>query len=229
MVYNKRKSKRSFKRKRNFRRKFRKSNFSKAPMPNRFATKLRYVGSAQLNPAVGLPAVHVVNAIGCFDPDVTAAGHQPRGFDQLMTMYDHYTVIGSKITVDFCNTANSAGEASTIGIAVKDTATAYTDANNYLEGRNIISTVLPSANTGGPAPMRTLHKAMSTRKFLGVSKPLSSDTIRGDVTANPTDSSYFHIFIQALANVAADLPSYAIQFRVEYLVVFTEPVQPAQS
>ena len=34
-------------------------------------------------------------------PNHTGVGHQPLYFDQLMTIYNHYIVIGAKITVKF--------------------------------------------------------------------------------------------------------------------------------
>ena len=37
----------------------------------------------------------------CADPNHTGVGHQPLYFDQLMTIYNHYIVIGAKITVKF--------------------------------------------------------------------------------------------------------------------------------
>ena len=36
-----------------------------------------------------------------FDPDFTGTGHQPYYFDQFATIYQRYTVIGSKLTATF--------------------------------------------------------------------------------------------------------------------------------
>jgi hypothetical protein len=35
-----------------------------------------------------------------FDPDYSVGGHQPRGFDQWMTMYNKYCVIGATVTIE---------------------------------------------------------------------------------------------------------------------------------
>jgi len=43
------------------------------------------------------------SANGLFDPNTTGTGHQPMGFDQMMLMYEQYTVFASKITVEFIN------------------------------------------------------------------------------------------------------------------------------
>jgi hypothetical protein len=69
----------------------------KAPIPNKFATKLRYSESVNIDPSLGgVPGVHVFNASSCYDPNTTGIGHQPRGFDQWMAMFDHFTVVGSR-------------------------------------------------------------------------------------------------------------------------------------
>lgn len=36
----------------------------------------------------------------CYDPNYTGVGHQPRGFDQWMNIYNNYTVIGARVKVE---------------------------------------------------------------------------------------------------------------------------------
>lgn len=36
----------------------------------------------------------------CYDPNYTAIGHQPRGFDQWMNIYNNYTVIGARVKIE---------------------------------------------------------------------------------------------------------------------------------
>lgn len=202
--------------------------FSKAPVPNRMATKLRYVEYTTLDPgAAGLAAVHIVTANGCYDPNISGVGHQPRGFDQLMTFYDHYTVVSSKITVDFANPTASATNSLAIGIALKDNNTPYGNYNDYAEGRNVVSMLLPATTASSGGHVRTLSKTFSTRKFLGVASPLSNAYVRGDVASNPTEEAYFHIYCAPLGLV--DSSYIRIQYRIEYNVIFTEPKQPTQS
>lgn len=204
-------------------------SFTKAPMPNRFASKLRYVSYANLDPGLaGIAGVQIVNAMGCYDPDITGVGHQPRGFDQLMTMYDHYTVIGSRITVEFVQKLAGSYNAMSIGIACKDDSVALTDVNDYLEGRNVVSTVLPPSASAEPSRIRVLSKSFSTKKFMGISHPMSSSNCRGSATTNPADSGYFHIFAAPL-NTTSDQAAITVQYRIDFLVIFTEPKQPAQS
>lgn len=205
-------------------------SFSKAPMPNRFATKLRYAESFSINPPTGgVAGTYVFVANGLYDPNVTGTGHQPRGFDQFMTMYDHYTVIGSKITATFTS-AGIVGTSGplTVGIALKDGTLTASNKNDYMEGRNVKSGVLLRAAGSDEAHKITLSKSFSTKKFLGVSHPLSSNVLRGSVSSNPIEDAYFHLFAQIMTG-AVDSAPIEVQVVIDYLTVFTEPKQPAQS
>lgn len=202
--------------------------FRKAPMPNKFATKLRYSEYSTLNTgAGGTAAAHVVKANGLYDPNYTGTGHQPRGFDQLMTMYDHFTVIGAKISVDWSTNSSASIGPLQVGISVKDSATTYSDGNDYAEGRNVVSRVIRSTSASGNAGYMHLSKQFSTAKFLGRSKVLADPELKGSVSADPTEGAYFHIWCAPLST--NDEPALTIKYRVDYLVVFTEPKQPDQS
>lgn len=229
------KTKRNFSRKRLYRRKRRylKRNmlsFSKAPMPNKFATKLRYAESFSLNPpAGGLVGAYIFSANGLYDPNYTGTGHQPRGWDQFMTMYDHATVIGSKITVHF-TTAGVVGTSGplTVGIALKDGTTTASSKNDYMEGRNVRSGILRRNATTDDCYTLSLSKTFSAKKFLGISKPMSSSLLRNSASGNPSEQAWFHLFAQVLTG-ATDSASIDCQVVIDYLCVFTEPKQPAQS
>ena len=63
--------------------------------------KMRYVEEFELNPGLGSVASYVFRANGLYDPNYTGAGHQPYGFDQWMTYYNQFTVLGSKMKAIF--------------------------------------------------------------------------------------------------------------------------------
>ena len=76
--------------------------------PTRQSVKLRWVENVQLNPALGSMAYYRFRANSIHQPDLTSAStHQPRGHDQWAQVYDHYTVIGSKIMVSGFNNAGN--------------------------------------------------------------------------------------------------------------------------
>lgn len=218
------KTKKSRARPRRYYRKRNMLSFQKAPMPNKFAAKLRYQETVSVNPgAAGTAGVQVFSANGIYDTNITGTGHQPRGFDQFMTMYDHYTVIGAKITATFVEGASYDNH---VWIALKDSSTTYSDPNDYLEGRNVISRVLPHSGTG-QSGIRTLVKTCSTGKFLGRSKVMSDSELKGNSSGNPNEQAFFHVGVAPLTS--ADESSQNITVRIDFLVIFTEPKQPSQS
>lgn len=202
-------------------------SFSKAPIPNKFAAKLRYSEYVTVDPAAGgISGVHVWNASSCYDPNTTGVGHQPRGFDQWMSMFDHFVVVGCKITATFCLVNQTIDRAATCGISLKDSPATNPDYNDYMEGRNVTSRLI----TGGArsdARTVTLSKTYSPRKFLSITKPLSSQLIRGSAQSNPSENAYFHTWIAPAGTV--DMDGCTIQVVIDYLVVFVEPKNPAQS
>lgn len=208
--------------KRPYRRKNNQMVIKKSPMPLRFATKLRYVENVQINPpAAGLCGTYVFNAGGVYDPNTTGTGHQPRGFDQIMAMYDHCVVIGSTCTATL--THNSSATINEIcGIALRDGATVDTDPNDYQEGGTVRTQHLTTYH-----PTKTLRLGYSPKKFLGISHPLSYATLKNGATSNPSESAYFHIFSAGLGST--DPSAIDVTIQIDYLCVFMEPKDVAQS
>lgn len=203
----------------------------KAPLPNSMLVKMKYSDrTITINPAVGGIGTHIMAANDMFNPDISTTffDHQPRGFDQLMTMYDHFTVIASKITVSFTPKETAVTRHNAIcGIALKDSNTPPTDANDYIESRNVsFKQLAVAAGTGNG--IVTVSKTFSAKKFLGRSHPLSDSELKGNVAGGPTEKAYFHIFVEA-NDPALDLGSTNSFVYIEYTAVLTEPRQPTVS
>lgn len=141
------------------------------PLGVKLKTKFIYSDRFVLNPpGVGIADTVVFSANGLFDPNITGAGHQPRGFDQLIgVLYDHAVVIASKITVYATNTDTA--DSSILAITLRDTTTSTTVVENIQENRYVKNTILAPLNSG--VNSRTLTMACNPNDFLGVSKPLS--------------------------------------------------------
>lgn len=199
-------------------------SFAKAPVPNKMFTKMIYVENDRtFDPPLGAPGVFVFSANGLYDPNITQVGHQPRGFDQLMQLYDHYVVLGSTITVQFYNThANN----NICFVALKDSATPQTSLNDYLEGRNVAYKC--GTGTLETHSITTITKNFSAKKFLGRSSVLSDPELKGSASANPIEQAYYHIGL-GTHSPTADEGTVRFVARISYLVCLIEPKQPAQS
>lgn len=220
MPYRRRRRKRRFKRRR--KRRYGYNPFGKTLLGNKHACKLRYHDFISLDPAAaGIPAVHVFSCNGIYDTDITGTGHQPRGFDEISALYDHYTVVGAKLTATF--TVNTLAADVICGIAQKDDAVVYTAINNYMESRNVKSRGL----IVGQGPLVTLISKASPKKFLGRPGILTEDNLRGSISANPAEQMYFHIFAGPLTT--DNVGTMDVSIVIDFLVVFTEPRNPGQS
>ncbi len=84
----------------------RKSGMVKVPrnrlaFPQSMKTKLRYSERVEFTPTSTAVIVATFRGNGLNDPYADLGGHQPRGFDQFMDIYQKYTVLSSTCTAQF--------------------------------------------------------------------------------------------------------------------------------
>ena len=60
----------------------------------RLRCRLRYSTNLAIVTGVLGTATNIFNLNSLYDPDRTGVGHQPRGFDQIKTLYNRYRVYG---------------------------------------------------------------------------------------------------------------------------------------
>jgi len=187
-------------------------------------SKLIYNESQVINPTGAAATAYVFSANGLYDPNITGLGHQPMGFDQLMLLYEHYTVLSAKITVSFQN--ETAAEQAHVGIALFPDASIETNHSKLIEN-GLLKRTWVSPPLSGMSQKWLTHK-VDIAKLNGVPKSIVGDaSYRGDVASNPTEQSYFHIFGFNLSTVNA--VRVFLDVTIEYDAVFTEPRKLAQS
>lgn len=212
-------------RKKRYRRKRNQLAFAKSPVPLKMFTKLKYVWQGTIDPpAAGTGNQNVFSGNGCYDPDISGVGTQPRGFDQLMALYDHYVVLGSKCTARFSSI--DASNAQMVYIALRDSSTQTGAFNNYAEGGNISYKVLAPRGTGESS--QTVTYKASVKKFLGRSRVLSDPELKGSTSNNPTEQCFFHVGVDPM-DTTVDSAGAIIVVEIEYLVALIEPKVPTQS
>lgn len=224
-VYKKKKRSRKYSRKYANRSRSRRYKITKAPLPNYMMVKMRYQTNIVLDHGIAGIAVHVFSANGLYDPDITGTGHQPRGYDQLMTMYDHYVVMGSKITAAFASRSSAANTNANIGIALKDSYGTVSDANEYMEGRNQIFKAIEQIN---PSGCPKLTKTFSAKRFFGRTNVKDNQEFQGTINDNPAEQAYYHVWMQAF-NSTVDVNPLDVNVFIDFIVLLREPKQPAQS
>lgn len=189
-----------------------------SPMRKTFKARLKYCENAiSLNPDAGGAASYVFSANGLYDPNISGAGHQPSGFDEFMTMYNHYVVIGAKLTCTFVNTDSVYTQQ--VAIAARDSATPQADIRTSIEAGTCIHSVL--SPSGHDRATQTLVYNLNPNKYLGRSKPLADPQLKGSSAANPTEQVYFHIM--ADPGNSSNSAIVGATVLIEYTVILIEP------
>lgn len=163
--------------------------------------------------AAGVLTVRQFRANGMFDPDITGTGHQPYYFDQMSAVYDHYTVIGSRIILRVLKSDNTQYP-TTVGIFVNDDSTVTPSITGLLEHPSSVHTIV-----GNSDQRATLIRNWSAKKTFG-GTVLSNDNLQGSPTADPTEQSVFTIFIDSTSS--AQQTSVTMDITIEYIAVWDE-------
>lgn len=185
-------------------------------------TKLRYAieFNQTISSTSGSVGYRIFNANSMFDPRTASGGHQPRGFDQLMSMFDHYCVLSSKIVVRCMgNTTVSAMKQTCMSLVLNDTSVPISSHSDIAESRRVKIAYL--------SPQRdqcSLSMNYSTSNFFNrgskLSDLLADKELSGSATANPAEMAHYHINCQCVAG-----QDQTVEFAgyIDFVVCFHEP------
>lgn len=193
---------------------------SSSPLGKSFKMYTKYVETAvSLNPGVGgTPAHYVFSANGVYDPNVTGTGHQVLGFDQIMPMYDHYTVIGSRIKIIGANT--TATNNQYLILSLSDSAVSVSDIRQLIENGNCRYNIL-SVDQGDHG-VETLTLNFNPKRFFSHKSVMDNRALQGSIAGNPSEQAYYHITVAPMDG-SSDSGVVRVHVEIEYIVVFTEP------
>lgn len=197
---------------------------STSGFPTQKVVSLRYAECVGLNAGAGVIASYAFRANSIFDPNSTGTGHQPYAHDQWAILYNHYVVLGSKITVH-ASVSNTTGQYQAngiVGIHLDDDGTLPgTTTQEMMElPRTKYSRVnLSSVSNKGVR----VSKNYSARRFHGIKDVKDNiNRIGAAVGANPTEQAYFVIWYGS-TDSAEDSTSLALAVQIDYIIQYTEP------
>lgn len=194
--------------------------FRKNAFPPKYEVTLRYADQANITLS-GLSTGNgqwLFSCNGLFDPNITGTGHQPMYFDQLMAIYDHYTVVRSRITVQFAYQTSTLSTVNPIQVAlfIDDDTTPGTTSNiNTATERGDASTGMALTTQG---VFTKLYKTWNAVTFFG-KNPLANDNLQGTSSTNPSEQSYYVIQAQDLSGAEGTVQ---VKVLIEYDTVFDE-------
>lgn len=204
------------------RRRNKKLKLYRTPVPTTMPVKLRYAGYKTLALVSTMNNSQFVRCNSMFDPDETGVGHQPRGFDQFMTLYDHFTVLGARITCTFIN-RNTTSLPVIAYVALRDTNVGVSTYNNVMELGSIKTKTL--SHPEGDQGSQIISKNYSAKRFFGRS-PIGVDSLQGTAATNPTEGAFFECGIQTLNTNTFNVD---LRYVIDFVAILSEPKQPAES
>lgn len=189
------------------------ANFGKAPFPASLSSTLKYTEIIQITNSVTGHQYNAFNASSMYDPNESIGGFQPRYFDQLMAIYNHFTVTKSRITVSLEN-VDVATAASTFGVFLDDDKFPNCSAQrDYLERPGCNYTTSVPNRTGSKTSVGKVYDAY---KVFGPGV-LNNALHRGSATNNPTEGQHFIVFTVGGVGVVTTLI-----VTIEYTATFSE-------
>lgn len=180
--------------------------------------KMTYSTFFTINPGIGAVGTYLFSANGIYDPDVTGAGHQPAGFDELMNLYAEYVVVGSTIRVIARSSADN--QDFFFGVALERTTATYTDFDRYVENGNCKWTWCDAPNRGGESHAQVFHKCDMRMANTDV---LTDSDFFGTNAANPAEQRFYHILC-CPCDRTSDIGAQNFSVVIDFDVIFRDRV-----
>lgn len=170
-----------------------------------------------------LATTQVYRANDVYDPDYSNAGHQPRGFDQIVAMFRNFVVLGSKIVTTWGYGQGSAtSHDMNCSIILKDGTSAMSDAEDIMEHPRVKHKIM-TAEVGDK--IQIVHKY--SWRLNGIRNPLDMTTLWGSSAASPTEGWFYHL--NAFTNDGTNSELAHFSGYIDYTVAFFHAQQPSSS
>lgn len=213
--------KRSYRRKR---KPFNATKISGVMLGNSKRVTLKFGQVASIDAGVGAMGGF---AVAASNPHAAvSSGHdQPRGFDQLMALYDHFVVMGAKAKFTFCSQSDTT-LTSLVGVSLADSNAIQTSALEVLESRQTRTKCLSTRSAGDA--IQTIWHSYNAAKFFNVKDPKGKGSLLGTASSSPSDNAYWIVQAGA-ADGSSDIGVVPVIIEVWYDILLLEPKTPATS
>lgn len=182
---------------------------------------LRYHEDFSINGgSSGLPDYYTFSATSLRDPNVSGIGHQPRGFDQLMSLFTHYIV--DEVLIEVFYQSNLTRECVSF-IQVRDAPPTLMSRNDAFECQTMTEGYIGSTNAGYGGK---LQMTVKPNEFLGLKK--HDDGMKGSTLANPPADVYLTVGLMSI-DPGVDIAPTNVVVKLTYKVTLIEPKEPGAS
>ncbi len=170
-------------------------SISNGAFPLRLENTTRYSAITSVSMSGGYGS-YKYSTNGLFDVDITGTGRQPLYFDQLIAIYNHYTVTKSKIKVTVLPTGSTDLPPMVFSLWIDDDTQAVPENGALFERSGTKNKVVSKASTDN-----SLISYWNAERFFGPGAE-TNPNLRGTATANPFELSafVFSLYSQDLIN-----------------------------
>lgn len=190
---------------------------------------------------------------GLFDPNSTGIGHQPRGFDQWMQIYNKYTVIGARVKVEPLSRSGGDASSTTMFGFIDDDADSDGHSITDLIELNMpgtrykyveISSSTNNASLKNSKRNPVMYFKVGMKKFFGLAKKTQmlkatrhgdADTsaassvlelYTGQATTNPPEKCYLKLHTEGVGGGTSGVLA---RVTVKYITIFHDPKEIGSS
>lgn len=183
---------------------------------NTLRTTHRYQDNFTVTGSLGASGVYVFSANGLYDPNITGAGHQPAGYDEMQALFADYVVVGftAKLIAKNTNTTASA----LFGMYICKTSTTYTSLQRYAENGSGYYKAAGASNLTND--MVELYCKGDMNQLIG-DNVLQDPQMYGDGSRNPTEGRFIHVTVSSF-DVTSSISSAQCNIEIVYDVVWRD-------
>lgn len=171
-----------------------------AVFPKTMRTKLTYAENISITSSLGVPYNYLFSVNGCYDPNITGTGTQPRYFDTLCgatntaAPYYNYRVFGSKITIEAIATGgDSTACRGFMGIGLYNTTTSGPSSLFEMRARKDYKTKFIGYWSGGHDMCKISRNCKSVAPLFGIKDIKDDLNLAGDYSYNPATEARWAI------------------------------------
>lgn len=202
-------------------------NLSLEVVPHIKFARLRYASNDAMSINNSFQTQNKFSLNGLYDPDISGIGHQPYGFDQMMSLYNTYVVLGAKIKILARPGSTSNTYPMNLYCEMSELSSIqYTnEIANEKPGIKKLTFNSSASNVYNPERRQTLW--WSAKKWFRAKdrqELINQDEYTGNSTSNPNHQAFLYITYQAqdLQQTTAVLYTDVV---IDYIVAFINPKQ----
>lgn len=194
--------------------------------PHAIVSKLRFCDPVLLDPSLGGVAHYTYRANSVYDPAVRVGGAQPRGFDEMMSLYNKFRVLGSRIKVRFINdkfaqdNANEQSITAFVGL-IDETGDTPASLVEAVENRGKFTTKV-LGNLQSTAFTKTIIRKFSAKKHWTNTPGMTEDVFEGGAGSDCVKQCFYTVGCGNWDLTENARACHAI-VEIDYIVKFYQP------